>query len=70
MSITAIRTVGRNGIPRTSTCKQISVHDEYPVVEKTYHCSTGHDFAILFESPIDMPVFWECPSCEIIAFEA
>lgn len=70
MSITAINAVARTGVPRNSSCKQISLHDEYPVVEKEYNCSQGHVFSILFESPVHMPVLWECPDCETIAFES
>lgn len=66
----AIHTVGRNGVPRNESCEQISLHDDYPVVEKGYKCSQKHDFTIIFESPVDMPVLWECPTCETIAFEA
>ena len=69
MSIMAIHAVGRNGVPRNETCEQIDVQDEYPVVRKSYNCSQGHLFDIPFEAPVDMPVLWECPSCETIAFE-
>lgn len=70
MSIMAIHAVSLNGVPRNSTCVNIDVNDNYPVVYKNYECSQGHDFNLAFESPIDMPVLWECPSCETIAFES
>lgn len=70
MSIMAIHSVGRTGVPRNSTSSTINLNDSYPVVSKGYDCSQGHNFDVTFESPIDMPVLWECPSCETIAFES
>lgn len=70
MSTTAIRTVGVNGVPRNETSESVDVQEDWSVIWKAYNCSQGHKFEIPFECPVDMPVFWECPSCETIAFEA
>ena len=73
MMMTAVRTpihCANNGIPSLGNAETISI-DESFAIGKTYKCghAEGHEFVVVFDSPLDMPVFWECPDHEVIAFE-
>lgn len=57
-------------VPSYRSMGTVSMDDRY-VVSKEYSCISGaHNFEVGFESPINMPVFWECPDHEVIAYEA
>lgn len=56
------------GIPSRKAV-HVSVDDEY-VAYKEYSCIMGHNFEIAFESPYNLPVFWECGEHEVISYES
>lgn len=58
-----------DGAPSQSTTAHIDIDDAY-TVSKEYSCVKGHNFEVVFESPIDLPVFWECEDHEVIAYES
>lgn len=67
--VSAVMTpINCEGIPSNESTKCTEVDDSY-IVSKTYQCITGHDFTVDFESPLDLPVFWECADHEIISYE-
>lgn len=73
MMMTAVRTpihCVSDGVPSSANVEMTDVDENY-VVAKSYYCSAGqgHEFMVVFESPWGMPVLWECPDHEIIAFE-
>lgn len=62
--------INSGGVPSYQSMGTVSMDDRY-VVSKEYSClNGGHNFEVGFESPINMPVFWECPDHEVIAYEA
>lgn len=72
MSIFAISTPVRcAGVPSDLNATQIMADEDY-VVWKDYKCGIkeGHIFTVTFDSPLDLPVMWECAEHEVVAFEA
>lgn len=57
------------GIPSEGSTSHIDV-DEAFIVMKEYSCGMGHNFEVVFESPIGLPVFWECEKHEVISYES
>lgn len=58
-----------DGTPSQSTTTHIDVDDAYTIT-KEYACVKGHNFDVVFESPFNLPVLWECDEHEVIAYES
>lgn len=68
--ITAVATpIFCDGVPSHAGVGSIDVEDAFSVT-KSYFCSQGHDFSVIFQSPINLPVLWECADHEVIAYES
>lgn len=68
--VSAVATPVRcSGIPSGMSANHIDVDDAY-IVFKEYSCIKGHNFEVAFESPINLPVFWECDQHEVISYES
>lgn len=57
------------GIPSGENTSRIDVDDAF-VVLKEYSCGMGHNIGVIFQSPMNLPVFWECEDHEVIAYES
>lgn len=56
------------GIPSTRSVATVNIEDA-DAISKAYWCTKGHNFDVVFASPLDLPMFWECDEHEIVAFE-
>lgn len=69
-TVLAIQTPIRcSGVPTIHNVPHVEFDSDF-VFFKEYKCFSGHAFTLTFTSPMDIPVFWECPHCEIIAAES
>lgn len=68
--VTAVATpICCEGVPSSIEVGNIDIDDAF-IVTKEYSCIKGHNFTVSFESPINLPVLWECADHEVISYEA